>query len=55
MVPVQRIHLSLTSNPIRADPAKTRYGGAVDIERAADLHVQGWTLRQVANELALTE
>jgi predicted DNA-binding transcriptional regulator AlpA len=54
-VPVRRIHLSLTSNPTRADPAKTRYGGAVDIERAADLYVQGWTLRQVANELALTE
>ena len=33
----------------------TRYGGAVDVERAADLYAQGWTLRQIAAELSLTE
>jgi hypothetical protein len=29
----------------------TRYGVVVDIERAADLYVQGWTLRQIGAEL----
>jgi hypothetical protein len=26
---------------------KTRYGGAVEVKRAADLYAQGWTLRQI--------
>ena len=30
----------------RADAALRLYCGAVDIERAADLYAQGWTLRQ---------
>jgi hypothetical protein len=30
-----------------------RYGGAVDVERAADLYAQGWTLRQVGAELGV--
>jgi hypothetical protein len=34
---------------------ETRYGGAVDLKRAADLYAQGWTLRQIGAELALTE
>jgi hypothetical protein len=28
--------------------------GAMDVERAADLHAQGWTLRQIGAELGLT-
>jgi hypothetical protein len=28
-----------------------RYGGAVDVERAAELYAQGWTLRQIGAEL----
>jgi Homeodomain-like domain len=39
----------------KADLAQTRYGGAVDVKRAADLYAQGWTLRQIANYLGLTE
>jgi hypothetical protein len=35
---------------IRADPAETRYGGAVDVKRAADLYAQGPTLRQIGAE-----
>jgi hypothetical protein len=31
-----------------------RYGGAVDVERAADLYGQGWTLRQIGAELGVT-
>jgi hypothetical protein len=31
----------------KADPAESRYGGAVDVKRAADLYAQGWTLRQI--------
>ena len=31
-----------------------RYGGAVDVERAADLYAQGWTLRQIGAELGVT-
>jgi hypothetical protein len=30
---------------VKADPAETRCGDAVDVKRAADLHAQGWTLR----------
>src|SRR5512133_4328915 len=32
-----------------------RYRGAMDVKRAADLYAQGWTLRQIADELGLTE
>jgi hypothetical protein len=40
--------------PKRADaPAKTRYGLAVDVKRAADLYGQGWTLRQIGAELGV--
>ena len=31
----------------KADPAEIRYGGAVDVKRAADLYAQGRTLRQI--------
>ena len=37
-----------------ADTAETRYGGAVDLKRAADLYAQGWTLRQIGAELGVT-
>ena len=30
-----------------------RYGGAVDVKRAADLYAQGWTLRQIGAELGV--
>ena len=33
---------------------KISYGGAVDVERAADLYAQGWTLRQIGAELGVT-
>jgi hypothetical protein len=35
-------------------PAATRYGGAVDVKRAADLYAQGRTLRQIGAELGVT-
>jgi hypothetical protein len=46
----------LTSMSIRwkADPAETRYGGAVNVKRAAELYGQGWTLRQIGPELDVT-
>jgi DNA-directed RNA polymerase specialized sigma24 family protein len=31
----------------------TRYGGAVDVKRAAALYGQGWTLRQIGAELGV--
>jgi hypothetical protein len=31
----------------------TRYGGAVDIQRATDLYAQGWTQRQIGAELGV--
>ena len=31
-----------------------RYGGAVDVKRAADLYAQGRTLRQIGAELGVT-
>jgi hypothetical protein len=34
---------------------KTRYGDPVDVQRAADLYAQGWTLRQIGAELDVTE
>jgi hypothetical protein len=33
--------------------APTRYGGAVDVKRAADLYAQGRTLRQIGAELGV--
>jgi DNA-binding NarL/FixJ family response regulator len=30
-----------------------RYGGAVDVQRAADLYGRGWTLRQIGAELGV--
>jgi hypothetical protein len=36
-----------------ADPAETRRGGAVEVERAAELYAQGWTLRQIGAELGI--
>jgi hypothetical protein len=38
---------------VKADPAETRYGVSVDVKRAVDLYAQGWTLRQIAAELAI--
>jgi hypothetical protein len=37
-----------------SDPAETRYDVAVDVERAADLYAQGWTLRRIGAELGAT-
>jgi hypothetical protein len=33
--------------------AQTRYRGAVDVKRAADLYGQGWTLREIGGELGV--
>jgi hypothetical protein len=33
--------------------AATRYGGAAEVDRAADLYTQGWTLRQIGAELGV--
>jgi IS5 family transposase len=33
--------------------AKSRYGDAVDVQRAAELYAQGWTLRQIGAELGV--
>ena len=44
----------MTNDHRRAIP-KTRYGDAVDVQRAADLYTEGWTLRQIGAELGLTE
>jgi hypothetical protein len=33
--------------------AGRRYGGAVDVKRAADLYAQDWTLRQIGVELGV--
>ena len=33
---------------------ETRYGGAMDVKRAADLDAEGWTLRRIGAELGLT-
>jgi hypothetical protein len=32
---------------IKANPPETRYGGAVDVKRAADLYAQSWSLRRI--------
>jgi hypothetical protein len=37
----------------KADPVETRYGGAVDVVRAADLCSQGRSLRQIGAELGV--
>ena len=42
----------MTNDHRRAIP-KTRYGDAVDVQRAADLYAQGWTLRQIGAELGV--
>ena len=34
-------------------PTRRRYGVAVDVNRAADLYAQGWTLRQIGAELGV--
>ena len=39
---------------MKSRAAETRYGGAVDVKRAADLYAQGRTLRQIGAELGLT-
>jgi hypothetical protein len=44
----------MTNDHRRAIP-KTRYGAAVDVPYAADLYAQGWTLRQIAAQLDVTE
>jgi hypothetical protein len=36
---------------MEAEPAESRYGGGVDVARAADLYAQGWSLRQIGAEL----
>ena len=42
----------LLCNPNEPHAAlRPRYGAAVDVERAADLYTQGWTLRQIGAEL----
>jgi catechol 2,3-dioxygenase-like lactoylglutathione lyase family enzyme len=38
---------------VKADPAETRYGDAVDVKRAADLYAQGRTLRRIGAELGV--
>jgi hypothetical protein len=37
----------------KADAAKSRYRGPVDVKRAADLYARGWTLRQIGAELGV--
>lgn len=50
---VTKIGPRLTQTVSRqADPAETRYGGAVDFKRAADSYAQGRTLRRIGAELA---
>jgi len=48
----------VTGTPPQPERARcrtaTRYGGAVDVKRAADLYAQGWTLRQVGTELGVS-
>jgi hypothetical protein len=34
-------------------PALNRYGGAVDVQRAADFYARGWTLSQIGDELGI--
>jgi Homeodomain-like domain len=43
------------SRSVESRSAETRYGGAVDVKRAANLYAQGWTVRQIGAELGLTE
>ena len=38
---------------MEADPAETRYRGAVDVKRAANLYAQGRSLRQIGPELGV--
>jgi hypothetical protein len=41
-------------NSGKADSAETRYGGAVDVKRAAQMYAHGRTLRQIGVELGVT-
>jgi hypothetical protein len=41
------------ADSVTADPVETRYGGAVDVKRAADMYTQGWTVRQIGAELGV--
>jgi hypothetical protein len=43
-----------SSPALPSDPAETRCPGAVEVECAADLYTQGWTLRQISAELDLS-
>jgi predicted DNA-binding transcriptional regulator AlpA len=47
----------VTGTPLQPERARcrteTRYRGEVDVERAADLYTQGWTLRQIGRELGV--
>ena len=49
----------VTETPPQPERARCRtatsYGVAVDVERAAELYTQGWTLRQIGAELGLSE
>jgi hypothetical protein len=49
---VRRRHIQ-KDDPLFPRRSGRRYRGAADIERAADLHVQGSTLRQIDAELAV--
>jgi hypothetical protein len=48
----------VTGTPLQSERAicrtATRYGGAVDVKRAADLYAHGWTLRQIGAELGVS-
>jgi hypothetical protein len=35
-----------------ADTCQTLYGGAVDVERAAELYAEGWSRHQIGPQLA---
>ena len=53
--PYCRRHRDSSAKPGRARcRTATRYGVAVDVERAADLYAQGWTLRQIGAELGVS-
>jgi Homeodomain-like domain len=49
----------ITGTPLQPERARcrteTRYRGEVDVERAADLYTQGWSLRQIGAELGVSQ
>ena len=49
----------VTGTPLQPERARcrteTRYRGEVDVERAADLYTQGWSLRQIGAELGVSQ